>query len=87
MNEILNDIKEYFEKFPEYIYLIIGIVFLILFIGLLKNKNWAIDPESGNQRIFYNTFGRKAFKIFIGFVYVLGIIAGFSVFIIYKFKN
>ena len=83
MKKILNDIKNFFIQFPEYIYLIIGIIFLVLFIGVIKNKKWAIDPESSNQRLFYNTFGHNAFRKFIGFVYLLGIISGFSGFLIY----
>lgn len=83
MEKTLNDIKEFFIQFPQYIYLIIGIISLVLFIGVIKNKNWAIDPESGNQRMFYNTFGHNAFRKFIGFIYLLGIIAGFSGFLIY----
>ncbi|WP_299117439.1 Imm17 family immunity protein [uncultured Winogradskyella sp.] len=83
MEELLNNLKDFFTKFPEYVYLIVGIVFLVLFIGVLKNKNWAIDPNSGNQRMFYNTFGHKSFRVVIGIVYLLGTIAGFSGFILY----
>lgn len=83
MEKILNDLKVFFSKSPEYIYLIIGIVFLVLFIGVLKDKNWAIDPASGNQRFFYNTFGRKAFRLFIGAICLLGVIAGFGGFYLY----
>lgn len=83
MEKVLNDIKGFFTEFPEYIYLIIGVVFLVLLIGALKNKNWAIDPESGNQRLFYQWFGHKVFRVFIGFVYLLGAIAGFSGFFLY----
>lgn len=86
MEKKLNNIKEFFIEFPEYIYLIIGIVFLVLFIGVLKNKNWAIDPESGNQRMFYNTFGHNSFRKFIGFIYLLATISGFCGFFLYLTK-
>lgn len=85
MEEILNNIKDFFTKSPEYIYLIIGLVFLTLFIGVLKNKKWAIDPNSGHQRFFYNTFGHQAFRIIIGGVYLLGMIAGFGMTMLYIF--
>lgn len=83
MEEILNNTKDFFTKSPEYIYLLIGIVFLILFIGTLKNKNWAIDPESNAQRFFYQTFGLATFRIVIAVVYLLGIIAGFGMSLFY----
>lgn len=83
MEEVFNNIKEFFVEYPEYIYLIIGAVFLVLFIGVVKNKNWAIDPASGNQRLFYRWFGHKAFRICIGIIYLLGIIAGFGGFFLY----
>ncbi len=83
MENIINDLKGFFTEFPEYIYLIIGIVFIVLFIGVLKNKSWAIDPESGNQRMFYNTLGHNAFRISIGVIYLLGTIAGFGGFFLY----
>ncbi|MEW7280278.1 immunity 17 family protein [Aquimarina sp. 2201CG1-2-11] len=86
MEEQLNNLKDFFTDFPEYIYLIIGIVFIILFIGALKNKNWAIDPASGNQRMLYHTFGHKAFRIVISIIYLLGIIAGFGGFLLYYFQ-
>ncbi len=86
MEKILNSLKDFFVVYPEYIYLIIGIVFLVLFIGVIKNKNWSIDPESGNQRMFYKTFGHKTFRIFIGVIYVLGTIAGLGGFLLYLLK-
>ncbi|SEL49005.1 Immunity protein 17 [Aquimarina amphilecti] len=87
MEKILNNVKDFFTEFPEFIYLIIGIVFLVLFIGTVKNKNWAIDPESGNQRMFYNMFGHKTFRVFIGVVYILGTVAGFCGFFMYFTKK
>ncbi len=84
MEKILNDIKDFFIEYPEYIYAITGIVFLILFIGVLKNKNWAIDPESGNQRFFYQIFGRTTFKVIVGGIFLLGSIAGFGGFYLYS---
>ncbi len=83
MEEIFERLRTFFEKYPQYIYLIIGIVFLVLFVGVLKNKKWAIDPESGRQRFFYNTFGHKAFRFLIGTVYLLGTIAGFGSALLY----
>jgi len=87
MKEILKKIKNFFAEYPEYVYLLIGIISLVLFIGLLKNKNWAIDPSSGNQRMYYNTFGHNAFKKYIGIIYVLGMIAGFGCFFLYLFTK
>ncbi|WP_425487747.1 Imm17 family immunity protein [Mesonia hippocampi] len=62
-----------------------GVVFLILFIAIVRNKNWAISPSSGNQRFFYNTFGRKNFRIVIGTVYLLTSIIGIGGFFIVLF--
>ncbi len=85
MEELLNNIKMFFTKYPEYIYLIIGIIFCVLFIGALKDKKWAIDPASGNQRLFYNRFGYKAFRRVISIIYLIGTIAGFGGFFVYLF--
>lgn len=87
MEEILNKLKDFFTKSPEYIYLTIGMVFLILFMGVLKDKKWAIDPNSGHQRFFYNTFGHKAFRLIIGVIYLLGLIAGFGMTMLYAFNK
>jgi len=83
MEKILNSLKEFFAEYPEYIYLIIGIVFLVLFIGALKNKNWAIDPANSTQKFNYEIFGHNAFRIFIGVIYLLATIAGFGGFFLY----
>ena len=58
----------------------------MLFIGTIKNKNWAIDPESGNQRLFYTTFGHNVVKVFIGIIYFLGMAGGFGGFLLYLMK-
>ncbi len=39
MEKLLNNIKLFFTQYPEYIYFIIGIIFCVLFIGALKDKN------------------------------------------------
>ncbi|WP_298311100.1 immunity 17 family protein [uncultured Aquimarina sp.] len=83
MEKTLNRLKDFFAEYPQYIYLIIGIVFLVLFIGTLKNKNWAIDPANSTQKFNYEIFGHKAFRIFIGIIYLLGTIAGFGGFFLY----
>lgn len=85
MKEIFDKLRNFFSQYPQYIYLIIGIVFLILFIGAIKDKKWAIDPESSRQRFFYNTFGHQAFRLIISVVYLLGTIAGFGMAIIYTY--
>ncbi len=85
MENLLNSLKVFFTKYPEYIYLIIGIVFFILFMGTLKDKKWAVTPQNMRQKDFYNTFGHKAFRIFIIGVYLVGIIAGFGGFLLYLF--
>lgn len=84
LEAFLEQAKTFSYANPEWIYLIIGIVFLVLFIGILKNKNWAIDPESGNQRFFYKTFGRTAFRIIVGGLFLFGSIAGFGGFYLYS---
>jgi len=86
MDKIINPIKELLADSPEYIYLMIGFVFLILFIGVLLDKDWAISPGSTSQRSFYNNFGRKTFRVFTGIGYGLAVIAGFGVFFLYLYK-
>lgn len=92
MGELSDKVETFFEQVkefsfanPQWIYLIIGVISLVLFIGILKNKSWAIDPNTGNQRLFYRTFGRTAFRIVIGSVFLLGTIAGFGLFLLYYF--
>lgn len=86
-DDYLEKAKAFFTEYPEYIYLITGVIFLILFIGTLKNKNWAIDPNSGYQRFFYNTFGRKAFRIVTGSVFLLAAITGIGFFFFKKINE
>ena len=86
MEDIFNKLQAFFYASPEYIYLIIGIVFLVLFIGAVKDKTWAIDPESNAQRMFYNAFGHKVFRIFISGIYLMGTLAGFGGFLLYLTK-
>jgi hypothetical protein len=83
MDEIFNTLKDFFAASPEYIYLIVGIVFLVLLIGAIKDKKWAIDPESTSQRMLYNTFGHEVFRILIGGAYLLGTLSGFGGFVMY----
>lgn len=83
MEKMLNNLNDFFTEFPEYIYLLIGFLFLVLFIGILKNKNWAVNPNSGNQRLFYQWFGPRALRVVIGFFFLLGTIGGFGGYYLY----
>lgn len=83
MKEILNNIKNLFAQSPAYGYLLLGVMCLVLFIGTLKNKNWAIDPANSTQKFNYEIFGHSAFRIFIGVIYLLGVIVSISGFFLY----
>lgn len=92
MEELSKKIEVLFEQVkafsfanPHWIYLIIGVISLVFFIGILKNKKWAIDPSNGNQRFFYNLFGHTAFRVVAAGVALLGTIAGFGMFALYLF--
>lgn len=87
MEKTLNELNVFFTQSPQYIYFIIGVVFSVLFYGALKDKKWAIDPESGQQRFFYNTFGHKAFRIIVGVIYFLGIIVGFGMMLLFYYSK
>lgn len=87
LESFFENLKQTFLKSPEWIYLIIGVTCLIMLIGIIQNKKWAIDPNSSNQRFFYNTFGHTAFRFVVGFIFLLGCIAGFSLFLLYFFQN
>lgn len=86
MEQRLNKLQVFFKQSPEWIYLITGVVFFVLFVEIVRNKNWAISPSSGNQRFFYNTFGRKNFRIVIGTVYLFTSIIGIGGFLLYYFN-
>ncbi len=83
MEKLFKNLKMFFTKHPEYIYLVIGVIFCVLFIGALKDKKWAINPESGHQRFLYNNFGHRVFRILISVIYLIATIAGFGGFLLY----
>lgn len=85
MEHFFRKVEAFFVQSPEYIYLVIGIICLVLFIGILKNKDWAIDPNSDNQRFFYNNFGRTAFRFVVGMAFLMGTISGFGMFLFFYF--
>lgn len=84
MDEVFEKLQKFFANSPEYIYLIIAVVAFIFFIGFIKNKDWAIDPASGKQRLFYNSFGRNAFRVVGILVCLIAIIAGLVGFWVYR---
>jgi hypothetical protein len=76
IGDMLESIQRLLLSSPKYSYLIIGLIFLSFFIGVIKNKKWAIDPNSNHQRAAYNLFGRTLFRWFIGFIFLLGAFGG-----------
>ncbi len=87
MEEILNNLSDFFTQSPEYIYLIVGVIFLIFLIGAIKDKKWAIDPANGNQRLFYKKIGHKSFRLIMSIVYLIGSISCFIMFLFYFFDK
>lgn len=52
-----------------------------------KNKNWAIDLNSGNRRLFYRTFSRTAFRMIVEKISLSDNVAGFELFLLYYFEK
>mgnify|MGYP000221085034 FL=1 len=77
MEEKFNQIKDFFGENPHYAYLSIGIVFLVLAIGHLTNKNWAIDPPNSTAKFNYEIFGHNAYRIVTGILFLIAAIACF----------
>ncbi len=63
MDETIEKVTQFSYDNPRYIYLLIAVLGLVFLLGFIKNKNWAIDPANTNQRLFYQWFGRKAFRV------------------------
>ncbi len=77
LNEIYAKFEAYFKANPRYAFYLVGVVLLIMGIGSILGKNWAIDPANSNQRLWYNFIGRKWFGIITGLTFILGAIAAF----------
>lgn len=86
MEEVLEKLKMFFIQFPEYLYLIIGLLAILFLIGFIKDKNWAIDTANGQQSFFYNWFGRKTFRIVGIMICLMAILGAVIAFIAYHYQ-
>lgn len=75
--------KNFFYNSIHWFYLIVGIIFLVLFIGLLTNKKWAIDRFDYNQRFLFNILGPYTYRIFVGILLFLGSISSLLIFFVF----
>lgn len=77
MEEVFEQIQNFFTKNSQYGYLFAGIVLLTVAIGNFKNWDWFVSPSGYRQTYWYNFFGRNFFRKFMGFVFLIGSIACF----------
>lgn len=72
----MEQITDFVSANPQYGYLIVAGLFLIVLIGLLLDWDWVVEPGGGyfNIAYFIEMFGRKTVRLVMGSVMLICII-------------
>jgi hypothetical protein len=72
LEELYKPIQEFMSQNPNFGYLFAAVGFGFILLGVIFNWDWVVMPDSGRRRWFHRfmmeNFGRKATRIWLGFL-------------------
>ncbi len=84
LNKYYEKAEKFFTENPSYIWMVMAVIFIVMGIGSVLGKNWAVDPANGRQRGLYRLFGHKVFGIITGILFIVAGLGSLAMFFYYK---